>query len=842
MRTVLLLALLGCNGPTEETAVDSGTDSSDSGDTDTGGSDTGDTAPATTATWTDGVYTATVTVDDPDAELRTYTLTSDHPRRDNLPSSGLVTIVEQAGQMRLRSASLVLDALFALAIQEVRDNSVSQIQDFAFAQPEPCNCFETGEKWTWVWTRDTGYAVEHALAMVDPERSRNSLQFKLSDHKAVVGGGTPTIVQDTGSGGSWPVSTDRAVWSLGAWETLKFLDGADRTAFRDQAYTAMVNTLEEDRIYVFDDQDGLYRGEQSFLDWREQSYPSWTASDTVHIAMSKSLSTNMAHLRMMQITAALATEKGETAAADRYGQWATELAAAIDRELWVDGDGLYSAMKTTGLDPAPIRKWDLLGESMAALWLADASRASTMVAAYPHAPGGPPVLFPQQPFTPIYHNRGVWPFVTAYDLRAARRAENAAVFTADAMSLVRGSALNLSNMENFEFLTGDNWVSDGKYSGPVVNSRRQLWSVAGFVALVTRGLYGIEASQTGLSVAPFVPAELYRDLVGGGELTLHDVPWRGATLDITLVPPSDTSGAGAFAVTSATLDGSAVSGELQPAAGAHDLRIQLGAASTVAGSMRAVTGTDFREVYAPVEPSITSLSESGGRLVLAFDGQGEQQITFNVFRDGVEVASGLTQTSWTDPASDPGVSHCYAVESEFASGNVSHHSPPMCWWGASYERITTLDHGAFTVNGGNLVTAYGRTFYENWGARDHTLSVSFTPPNPGDYLVQVTYGNGAGPVNTGVTVGHKRLRVYEGASEVDGGFLVMPHLGDWNGWEDSNFVPVRFDSTNAHTLVLEVAPNMSWLQHHQPYNYTGGGNDTFDFVNVAEVKLLRLTQ
>ena len=58
------------------------------------------------------------------------------------------------------------------------------------------------------------------------------------------------------------------------------------------------------------------------------------------------------------------------------------------------------------------------------------------------------------------------------------------VFDAQLDSLMRGAALNLSNMENLEWQTGRNWVEDGEFSGPVVNSRRQLWSVAGFLVVI----------------------------------------------------------------------------------------------------------------------------------------------------------------------------------------------------------------------------------------------------------------------------------------------------------------------------------------------------------------------
>ena len=53
------------------------------------------------------------------------------------------------------------------------------------------------------------------------------------------------------------------------------------------------------------------------------------------------------------------------------------------------------------------------------------------------------------------------------------RADNGAVLDAGLESLVRGAALNLSHMENFELATGANWLDDGDYLAPV-NSQRQL--------------------------------------------------------------------------------------------------------------------------------------------------------------------------------------------------------------------------------------------------------------------------------------------------------------------------------------------------------------------------------
>jgi hypothetical protein len=180
--------------------------------------------------------TATVTATG--NELKTYTISTTASLRDNTPADKKRVVTENEGSMILRTGNTMIDALFAMTLEEVSENSVSQISDWSFnnGNPVDCDCFETGEKWKYVWTRDTAYAVDLGLAFVDPARSKNSLLFKISEKKASAGGADMEIIQDTGSGGSWPVSTDRVSWALGAYETLKYLEGSSYTDFLDKAY------------------------------------------------------------------------------------------------------------------------------------------------------------------------------------------------------------------------------------------------------------------------------------------------------------------------------------------------------------------------------------------------------------------------------------------------------------------------------------------------------------------------------------------------------------------------------------------------------------------------------
>src|SRR5690349_1743568 len=210
-----------------------------------------------------------------------------------------------AQPLRSDTASVLFDGLFAMAQDDLGQDSVEQIRDGAFdhGQPIPCECFVTGLKWPYVWTRDLSYAIDLGLWRFDPARSRNGLKFKLSDVREPTAPPGLYPMQDTGSGGSWPISTDRVVWFLGARHLL-----GDQ-AFADKVYRALSDTLAQDQHYVFDAAMGLYRGETSFLDWREQSYPGWTANDVRFIAQSYALSTNVLYYEALQLAVQMAERR-----------------------------------------------------------------------------------------------------------------------------------------------------------------------------------------------------------------------------------------------------------------------------------------------------------------------------------------------------------------------------------------------------------------------------------------------------------------------------------------------------------------------------------------------------
>ncbi|HVS75679.1 MAG TPA: hypothetical protein VHE11_02015 [Steroidobacteraceae bacterium] len=420
-----------------------------------------------------------------------------------------------AQRWRVRTASPLFDALFAMAQEDLGKDSVDAIRDAAFdyGRPIACRCFIAGKEWPFVWTRDVSYSIDLGLWRFDAARARESLLFKLSRPRAGPAPHGLYVMQDTGSGGSWPISTDRVVWFLGARHLL------DERAFADKVFEALTDTLAQDRRYSFDPRIGLYRGETSFLDWREQSYPVWTAHDVVFIAQSFALSTNVLHYQALQLAASMARERAREAAAAGYTRQAIALRQAINSRFWRPDRGLYMSYIGGPVDPEPFDAYDLLGLDLAITsGVADPQRAIESLEHYPAWPAGSPVIWPEKRDQPIYHNRAIWPFVSEYTLRAARRIGDPSLIALEVRSLMRGAALNASNMENYSLLSQSTHVA-GRLGGPVVDSRRQLWSVAGYLDMVLRGVFGLEDDGR---IAPELPASLLPMLFGSAQrITLH---------------------------------------------------------------------------------------------------------------------------------------------------------------------------------------------------------------------------------------------------------------------------------------------------------------------------------
>jgi len=688
-----------------------------------------------------------------------------------------------AQPMRSQTGNVVFDALFALAQQEMDQDRVEAIRDPSFDEGRPvaCECFRTGAKWPYVWTRDVSFAADLALARLDPQRTRTSLRFKLSEARD---GRTPGlfVAQDTGSGGSWPISSDRVVWFLAARHLL------DDAAFASQVWQALQDTLAQDRAMVFDERIGLYRGETSFLDWREQTYPDWTREDVRFIGDSFALSTNVLHYQALRLGERLAGERDDAVRAAIYRAWADALATRIDARFWREDAGQYMSYIGDAAHPVPYAKYDLLATSLGVLaGVLPRDRARRALAAYPATSAGSPVVWPQEAQQPIYHNRGIWPFVSAYSLRAARVLDDVPRIALEIRSLMRGAALAGSNMENYELLSQAVHVDEGPLSGPVVNSPQQLWSVAGYLAMVREGVFGVEDDGR---VMPKLPVSLVPELFGErdsielddgeqryvllkpaslqGELVVAgDVTREGRTTTVQLVPDRDASVEPTLARLR-SVDASAAAAA-QPTPG----RLHQGAA------------------YAPVTPAPPIVRKaSGSGIVDVPEGH-----TLWIDGNAVQARNGQVRIA------DDGVQHCMSLTRR--EGDLeSLHSSTTC---------TGPQH---------RLAGSGQ-----W---------SWTQPAAGRVRLRLQYENANGPINTGVTAAVKQLALACNGQPATLHAVTMPH-----SIAVQESTAATFDLPAGRcTIELQDGFNMSALEHFSQYTGGKGGRD--GVINEASVKALLL--
>ncbi|MCB9740626.1 MAG: hypothetical protein H6747_15285 [Deltaproteobacteria bacterium] len=823
---------------------------------------------------------------------RRYTLTTTHPLRDGVPKDGKRTFEEPPGAARLRSPNLALDAFYALAQAERVQASVAAIQNGQWngGQPLPCPCFETGEKWTFAWTRDSSYAIALGLSLHDPIRSRETLRFLLRAPKQ---GGSKRIIQDTGTGGSWPVSTDRVVWARAALAVSRVLPSAESALWIEEATPAILASLQDDIALARDPQSGLIRGETSFLDWRQQTYPDWMAGESTPIARTFALSTNVlwtdAWASLAAMRANVGDALGAAAAKSEADAQRAQLAAfwqAAQVPIGAEpGRTLPPAWLGAPLDPQPAGRADTLAIALAALTDAiDPTTARAWLARLPFADAasaaGPAVFYPPARQA-IYHNRATWPIVTGYVALAAAHVRAPDPFAAAAAALVRYALLNLSNMENFAWPGGQNWLADSAggfdASGPVVNSRRQLWSVGAALALVDGGLFGLQPQIDGVEMRPMVPRSWAAAwLPDGGTLRLEGLKLRNIALTLELQVPKLGPGPGTLALQSVVLVG-ASSGTTQQVALVGTASVVVAkeaallAASQDGGAVLSLTlSTSATDTAAPTlqpappAPSVAGLladpppltvqladaNDPSKGVTLGYDAADDPP-SFEIFRDGALIGT-TGATSYTDPVADAATTtHCWSVVGVLANGLRTRHAATRCHWGKDFERILDISALAAREGGSALVALGGNPAgYARRvplvGAEEQVLAVeAFLPRWSGPHLLEVQHG-GPAEVTTGMHALGLRVRVErlrDGAVVVDAPATLGAHV-EGNAPRGSTAVTIpALDVEEAYRVLLTrpAVASMANLSHASFYGGPGGdGTSGSAYRDVHALRLLTM--
>jgi glycogen debranching enzyme len=640
------------------------------------------------------------------------------------------------------------EALYNMALEEALENVRSD------------GAFMAGREWNGVWTRDISYAIHLSLAGILPESSRISLMAKVNEYGEVI--------QDTGTGGSWPISTDRVVWAIAAWELYLATGDAE---WLGEARSILGNTLMRDLSVALDPASGLLYGETSFLDWREQTYPKWM--EPKDIFESKAFGTNLLFARALEIYARMSSAAGDGDRSTEFSALAARQYGRIADEFPLSG-GLYPLYLYPPIQGSiPSDKTGTLSNSLAAIFSADPDSPAALLstgsisASLPTVPFGIPTIEPQQPRISPYHNAGIWPFVEAYYGLAAASEGNLPAFEFAFQAMSRNAALFTSHMENLVY-------DNGHSEGTQINSERQLWSVAGYLGMVYRGLFGIGFDEIGIRFSPMVP-----DIFPGETISLENYRVRDTVLNMEI------RGSGSV-IAAMTVNGE----EHNPFSpivwtpGSFDIVIEMEAGPETGGRRIIPTGiTAAHELQLEEIPS---------------DSRGGTRVSFRSLSAGVESrvwdgsifrTLGSVEGDEKEIIAAPGQIISMAAFSEAPDGRQIRSN--LSRW--VYDQSSAI---SVMANPGEGSEAGGDGGYaEINGVPGEVLSFPVVIPENRRYYICFEYANGNGPINTDNKAAIRTLFVQDRSL----GTVVLPQRGsgEWGNYGLSSGMILDLPAGNA---------------------------------------------
>jgi hypothetical protein len=642
--------------------------------------------------------------------------------------------------------------------------------------------FYTGTEWQKVWTRDTAMSCMYSLSWLFPEISYNCQREKIktSDNISV-------FEEDTGSGGSYPVSTDKIITMLSVWETYLSDGNKDHLKY---FYDICENTILQDLNVAYDKESGLFRGETSGTDWRDQTYPDWT-SETVNnglnnIAESKSASVNVYYVKVLEIMSKAAKILGKSDNIQTsWAKMSEQLEEKVSKRLWNSNLGLYSAWEYPEyMGSVLAEKADVIGNGYA-LWfnVGTDEQLSQIAENYPLVSYGAPTVYPQKMgtltnATKYYHNRGIWPGWQTALMIGANYNGNEAVAEEIFNSNVRGVATALTNKEVINYETGEGICSD-----------QQLWSIAGTLAGYYRVLFGMNYDEDGITFDPAIPDWME------GPFTLENYTYRNATLNITLKGSGDK-------MTDLKVDGVSVASDyVFPASstGTHTIEITM----ENSGETDKMNKSDDNLVICP---SMPTLSYQNGTLYWT----PTSGLTYKLW-NGEEYIDVTGQKSYKV---DTSVYGSYSLMSVSAEGVCSELSKPVV---VSPTRIKVeAESGSVSSQSviKTTVQGYSGTGYvQDKKSYSANLEITVEIPQDGTYLMSAIYNN-TGDATSGTSCAIRSVYV-DGNDE---GSLCFPEVNSGHNYQLSTHlnltltkgthkVKIFYDTSNFYDRNMKITKN-----------------------------------
>lgn len=616
-------------------------------------------------------------------------------------------------------------------------------------------------------THNLGYSSLLSLALIDPQAAQNSLMKRVSQGR---------IIQDDGTGGSWPVTTDRAVWVLGAWEV--YLATGDKDWLK-QSYEVVRHSLSQDEAMIYDHTTGLVYGEASLPYCRKEVYPAWM--QPADIAQSECLSNNALFFRANEIASRMAQLCGDGGVAAHFKQVADAIKEGINNYLWIESAGYYGQYLYGRVNKTVSTRSETLGEALCIIFgIADAQRAQRIVNSIPSSPYGMTCFNPQIPDIYTLHNNAIWPHTQAYWLWASALTRCPQAVTHGLASVYRTTALMATNMENTDATTGT--------CNTAYNSGSALLSVAANLSIPLRVFAGINMNEEGITLQPLVP----KGWMSKKQLT--NLKYRKAILDITIQGYGDR--VSAFYIDGKKLKEPFVSSSMN---GRHSVRI--------------VMNDQFSRYD---EHTVEPVNYSPHTPIAWLDGATRmswQQVQgvkeYKILRNGSSIAiqpESNIEGNYYDIPDEEGFAE-YQVVAVDSLGVESFASEPLVRFGISNVRHYDMTAFAEPTTLKSCQGYSGNGAIEITSTSNTRIDLRINVPADGTYLIDFRYSNGTGSPTSGNSCA-SRMLWYNGRRV---GNVVFPQRGKdlWSNWGYSTPVVLKLKQGEQSLVLIYELDNQN---------------------------------
>jgi len=339
-----------------------------------------------------------------------------------------ISDVQPVSPLRLKNAPPLFEKLWRVALKEIEDNyCIDTPYGVIYSAGNAGQHFLAR-----IFNRDVGYSGLLGMNAIYPEKMLSSMKIIrrvrlelgwLCPRDRAITGIPNVVIEDLCNHDfivkhlkASPINkTDDVLWLWCVDDLLERM-GNPRAEWEWLYETGLI-CFEQLYDPFWDEADGLYYGQPTFIDVGGTGYPAEMgplrdAATSNHDLWVKASSTNALYYKGLQVMAKAARILGKEQDAAAYDERAEKLAAAMREKLrFPDGtfayfkypDGRLEQRLETLAAAFPVLTGVVTGE--------DARKA---VEPYPFTPWGAPLLHPFYDRDDFYHNNSAWPFASTF--------------------------------------------------------------------------------------------------------------------------------------------------------------------------------------------------------------------------------------------------------------------------------------------------------------------------------------------------------------------------------------------------------------------------------------------